>query len=410
MKFQDGTDFNAEAAKYCLDRGRLGQMPGLKPVTSVDITDDYTVRVNWPKFDFSVWDSLGSLKTPSWMVSPTSIKTHDPDWPRLNVVATGAFKFANYQKDVSITYDRFDGYWQKGLPYLDRVVFSIVANMTTALMGFKAGVSDMIIDIPVTDALDLKKEGRYNVVVTPGNSIYLAPSGKTPGSPFTDIKVRRAVCYALDTKALAEGLGRGYYLPSNQSYPPWNFGYNPDIKGYAYDPAKAKQLLTEAGYPGGFKTKLYFTAGTAEDLFVAIQTYLKAVGIDVELQPQAAINIATMQSKTGWDGLMYGRLLTIVGMDPGALMTSIGFVNRDTYVVSVLRTEDTLALLDQANSEVDLTKRKALLQKMGKLIIDEYCMICPVYYTQTLTALQPYVNDIGLQEFARTYELAWLKK
>ena len=124
VKFQDGTDFNAEAAKFCLDRGINGQGPGLKPIKSVDIIDPYTIRVNWDKFDFSVWDSLGSLRAPSRMVSPTAIKSHEEGWARLNAVATGAFKLTSFKKDVSIIYDRFDSYWQKGLPcqnFLSRV-------------------------------------------------------------------------------------------------------------------------------------------------------------------------------------------------------------------------------------------------------------------------------------------------
>jgi ABC-type transport system substrate-binding protein len=410
VKFQDGTDFNAEAAKFCLDRGRLGQAPSLKPVKSVDVLDDYTIRLNWDKFDFSVWDTLGSNRGPSRMVSPSAIKAHDPDWARLNLAATGAFQLVSAKSNVAFTYDKFNGYWQKGLPYLDRVEEVIFADLTTALIAFKAGQVDMIKGLTPSAALDLKKDGQYNVVAVPGDGAYFGLSARTPGSPFADIKVRRAVNYALDNKALADGIGRGYFLPSNQPYPPWNSGYTPDIKGYPYDPAKAKQLLTEAGYPNGFKTKVYYTAGLEQDLFVAVQTYLKAVGIDAELQPVASAMLVDLQNKSGWDGLLYGGLRTVVGMDPGALMQSMGYVTWGNYFISVLRTDDTIALLEQANTIADMAMRKTLLQKMSKLIIDEYAMICPIYYTQTLTALQPNVHDIGYDEFAFTYEKAWLSK
>lgn len=410
VKFHDGTDFNAEAVKFCLDRGRTGQGPGLKPVTSVDVIDDYTVRVNWPKFDYSVWDSLGGQRSPSWIVSPTSINTHDKDWPLLNIVGTGGFKLVGYKRDVSMTFEKFDGYWQKGQPYLAGMEFSIIANPTTALMNFKGGAADMINNLSVSDANDLKKEGRYNVVATPGMSVFLAFSSKTEGSPFTDVMVRRAVCYAVDTKTLAQGIGGGYYLPANQSFPPWMWANNPDIKGYPYDPAKAKQLLADAGYPSGFKTKIYLTAGQSQDMQLAVQANLKAVGIEAEVQPLAAPNIAQMMTTTGWDGLMTGQLLTIVGMDPGSLMQGMGFVNRGAYYFSVIRKDDVLSLLDQSNGEVDREKRKALIKEMGRLITDEYAMICPIYYTQGLNALQLNVRDIGMGEFRYSYENAWLSK
>jgi peptide/nickel transport system substrate-binding protein len=344
------------------------------------------------------------------MVSPTAIKSHEEGWARLNAVATGAFKLTSFKNNVSITYDRFDNYWQKGLPYFDRVELVIFADTTTALMAFKAGDIDMISNLSANDAIDLKKDSRYTVVAVPGNAVYFGLSARTQGSPFANIKVRQAVNHAIDTKTLSDGLGKGFFLPSNQPFPPWNPGYNADIKGYPYDPTKAKQLLTDAGYPAGFKTKIFYTAGLAQDLFVAVQTYLKAVGIDAEIQPVVAATIADMQSKSGWDGLMYGQLQTVVGMDPGALMQSMGYVTRGTYFTSVLRTDDTQALLDQANSTTDFAARKTMLQKMSKLIIDDYCMVLPVYYTQVITALQSKVHDIGLDEFRRTYELAWLSK
>jgi peptide/nickel transport system substrate-binding protein len=410
VKFQDGTDFNAAAVKWCLDRGRTGQAPGLKPVTSVDIVDDYTIKVNMPSYDYSVWDSLGGQRSPSWIVSPTSIEKNAKDWPLLHVVGTGAFKITDYQRDLSMTYQKFTDYWQKPLPYLDGVTFLIIANPTTALMTFKGGQADMINNLAVSDANDLKSGGKFNIITTPGMSVMLAFSGNTKGSPFTDIKVRQAVCYAIDTKTIAAGVGSGYYLPSNQAFPPWMWAYNPNITGYPYNPGKAKQLLSDAGYPNGFKTTIYMQSGQSQDMQIAVQSYLKDVGIQAEVQTLAPPNIAQMMTTGGWDGLMTGQLLTISGMDPGALMQGMGFVNRGPYYISVIRTDDTLALLNQANAEMDAAKRKALLQQMGKLIIDTYCMVAPIYFTQGLNALQPNVHDIGMGEFRFSYEKAWLSK
>jgi ABC-type transport system substrate-binding protein len=409
VKFQDGTDFNAAAVKFCLDRGIQGQAPGLKPVTSVEVVDNYTVKVNWPSFDYSVWDSLGGQKGPSWMVSPTSIQTHDKDWPLLNIVGTGPFKFTNYARDVSVTYDKFDGYWQKGLPYLDGVEMVLVADQTTALMTFKAGEAEMIRSLSTPNANDLKKSG-YNIIATPGLSIFMAFSSNNSNSPFSDLKVRQAAIYAVDSKAIAQGIGGDYYLPSNQLFSPSSWAYNPNIKGYPYDPTKAKELLAEAGYPNGFNTTIYMQSGPSNDMEVAVQSYLKAVGINTEIKTLTAPAIADMKTNSGWDGLMDGQLFNLIGGDPGATEQGQGFVTRGSYYISVMRTDDTQALLNQANSITDRSKRKALLQEMGQLIMDKYAMMLPIYNTTTLTAVQPYVNDIGVEEFAYTYETAWLNK
>jgi peptide/nickel transport system substrate-binding protein len=409
VKFQDGTDFNAEAVKFCLDRGINGQAPGLKPITSVEVLDNYTVKVNWASFDYSVWDSLGGQKGPSWIVSPTSIQSHDEQWPLLNIVGTGPFKFIDYQRDVSLNYERFDGYWQEGLPYLDGVEFLLVADLTTGVMAFKSGAAEMIPNLTPSNAIDLENSG-FNVEAVPGWSMYFAFSSANPNSPFSDLRVRQAATYAVDTAAIAKGIGQGYYLPSNQPFPSSSWANNPDIQGYPYNPEKAKQLLAEAGYPSGFKTEIYLQQGPAPDMEVAVQAYLKAVGIDAEIRPLSAPAIADMTSNSGWEGLMSGRLITLIGGDPGASMQGMGFINRGTYYTSVMRTEDTQSLLNQANAELDQKKRAELLQEMNKLAIDKYAMILPVYYTQNLIGVQSYVQDIGVDQFAYTYDLAWLSK
>jgi peptide/nickel transport system substrate-binding protein len=410
VKFHDGTDMNAQAVKFCLDRGIKGQAPGLKPVTSVEVVDDYTVRVYWKQFDISVWNTLGCLKNASRIVSPASITSHDAAWLQTNAVATGAFKLTSYNKDVSVVYDKFDGYWNKGFPYLNRVQIDIIADPTTALMAFKSGTEDYITSLSVRNATDLKNEGKYNIIQTPGYSVYLLPSGQNPNSPFKDVNVRRAVSYAINSKTLADAFGMGYYLPSNQNFPPWTFAYNPDVKGYPYDPAKSKQLLSAAGYPTGFKTTLFYTQGYPTDLFVELQSSLKAVGIEADLKPLSATVLADMYTKSGWDGLVYYQQTSLVGTDPGADLQNNAFVNRNAYQISVLRTEDVTSQLEQINAMVDTEKRKTLLQQLEKKIIDDYCMINPIYYMQTLTAVYPYVHDIGVDQFALTHDKAWLSK
>ncbi len=411
VKFQDGTDFNAEAVKFCLERGIKGQAPGLKPVTSVDVIDEYTVKVNWPTFDYSVWDTLGAQKSPSWIVSPTSIKTHDKDWPLMNIIGTGPFTFISYQRDVNMKFEKFKDYWQKGLPYLDKVEMLFVADQTTSLLAFKSGAAEMMRSLTIASANDLKRDGSSIIVETPGNSVFIAFSSKNLDSPFSKLKVRQALIHAVDSKALAQGIGGGYYLPSNQVFPPWNWGSNANIKGYPYNPAKAKQLLAEAGYPNGFKTSIYMQTGRDQpDMVVAVQAYLKAVGVEAEIKAQTAPAIAAMMSNTGWEGLMVGQMLSLIGGDPGATMQGMGFVTRGTYFYSVMRTDDTINLLNQANSITDRHKRESFLKEMSRLIIDEYALILPIYYTQSLTAVQPYVRDIGIEEFGYTYDKAWFQK
>jgi ABC-type transport system substrate-binding protein len=143
---------------------------------------------------------------------------------------------------------------------------------------------------------------------------------------------------------------------------------------------------------------------------VAVQSYLKAIGITADIKSLPGPAIQDVRTNSGWDGLMTGQLLTIAGMDPGALMKNMGFVNRGIWYTSMERTDDTVQLMDKANAEVDRDKRAVMLKEMNRLVMEKYAMMLPIYYTQGITATPPYVKDLGIGEYRYRYENAWLNK
>ena len=122
----------------------------------------------------------------------------------------------------------------------------------------KSGEIDAICDVAPKDAKDLKAAG-YIVKNAPGmGGAYLDwPNSLDPNSPFSKLEVRQALSSTVDKKAIVDGLYYGYGKVSNQWAFPGSNEYSPDVKGYSYDPAKAKQLLAQAGYPNGFKTVIH---------------------------------------------------------------------------------------------------------------------------------------------------------
>ena len=157
-----------------------------------------------------------------------------------------------------------------------------------------------------SDVKDLEKDGRFYFTAggLSGLNICLAGDSGTFDSPFADVRVRQAVEYAIDKKALVDKLILGYGKVCNQYAYPGTWGVNPAVKGYPYDPAKAKKLLAEAGYPSGFKTTLYTpTWGNYIYPPPVIQQYLAQVGIDVQIEP---VNQGRHQQllRGGWKGLL----------------------------------------------------------------------------------------------------------
>ena len=116
----------------------------------------------------------------------------------------------------------------------------------------------------------------------PAGARSIAFDSANPKSPFADVRVRQAAQYAVDTKALVDNIFYGEFEPANQQVYKGNWAYNPTVVGYPYNPAKSKPLLAAAGYPNGFKTKLtYYTNPENDQVYTAVQSYLKAVGIEV---------------------------------------------------------------------------------------------------------------------------------
>jgi ABC-type transport system substrate-binding protein len=170
----------------------------------------------------------------------------------------------------------------KPKPYLDGIEIDYITDKTTASMSFQAGESTAL-RTSGNEAATLMAKG-YRYTKTSGGFFSLTMDGANASTPFGNLLARQAVGYALDTKALAQAVGFGTYDPVNQLAPSSHWAYNPAVKGYPYDPSKAKQLLKDAGYPNGFQTTLYGTSAVDQTYYQSIQGYLRDVGIDVRIE------------------------------------------------------------------------------------------------------------------------------
>jgi peptide/nickel transport system substrate-binding protein len=261
VKFHDGTDLNAEAVKYNLDlEKKTGIVASLVSVTSVDVVDPLTVRFNLSQFDASILNGL----TGASVASPTSIQKLGETASVFNPVGTGPFKFVSFQNSVSLKYAKNNDYYMQGKPYLDGIEFLYVADANTALMAYKGGQGQYLFSATPKDAAELQKAGA-TVDGSLSSAMGVAFDSANAGSPFANIKVRQAVCYAIDNAAIAKNLGYGFMQPTNQQFAPGTPAFNASVKGYPYNPQKAKDLLKEAGYPNGLQTAFIVSSVTNKD-------------------------------------------------------------------------------------------------------------------------------------------------
>ena len=399
VKFHDGTDFDAEAVKFNLDAFLKGGRMDLEGISSIDVLDKHTVRLNLNPFSNVLLTNLAHLA--GMISSPTALKKMGLEEFGRNPVGTGPFKFKSWRRDLSIKYERFDDYWQKGKPYVDEIEFLHIKDPMTAVASFMAGDGHAIYGVPAQQAVEWRKKGLYNIR-TPRQSHSVATVGDSanPDSPFANLKVRQAVGHAIDGKAINEGILLGFNDLTNQFSGPKSWAYNKGTQGYAYDPAKSKKLLAEAGYPQGFKTTLWWINVRSEPAVAAgIQAYLKDVGI------QAEVKLLEMSSwvdlcRKGWkNGLVVFACAQTV---PDDLRNMMYFIEKYKFWKSMDSPKEINDLIFKALRAPDFKTKAAMTQEINQLLADKYCLVNFMMITNGICAVKKEVHDSGLFEIALT--------
>jgi peptide/nickel transport system substrate-binding protein len=305
IKFHDGSDFNAQVAKWNLD-----QQITAKRTTdwkSVDIIDDYTVRINVAGYKNTMLTNLATGITQ--MASKDYFDKNGIETARWHPVGTGPFIFSSYERDAKITYKRNPNYWdQTKPPYLDGIQYVVLTDATVRKLAFQKGDVHEITAAGI-DAQELQKAG-YKIYTQPGGTFALIPDSKNNDSPWSNINVRLAASYSLDRESLSNALGFGFTKPAYQVYPGFEQTFIPNLAVHKYDTTKAKALLREAGYPNGFKTSMWvFSRVVPSDYPVAVANFLRAVGINISVESTTAAKYDELRY-AGWNnGLMNHALL-----------------------------------------------------------------------------------------------------
>jgi peptide/nickel transport system substrate-binding protein len=410
VKFHDGTDFNAEAVKWNLDQCIAVKTAGTEKFSSVDIINNSTVRINLTEWDSTVISNLA--QTIGLMISPSAYKKNGEAWCEKNPIGTGPYQIVNWEKDVLVAYKRFDGYWQKGKPYLDRIEYRPIVDEMTRQMSFKTGEFHLAIQLPGHILAPLEKEGSVVTLVRRGSgAMSMVPNSANQNSPFAKLKVRQAVQHAIDTKGIVNAIFRGNAEAANQHIYKGHWGYNPEINGYPYNPAKAKQLLAEAGYPNGFKTKILFQISVENDqIFTAVQGYLREVGIDAELDRMEQTRYNQITRGGQWEGLLRGSL----SPSPDVVTLLAMFYAGGGFFKSMLIPEDYNNALQNAVIAPDFKSKQKWAREAMRLMVDKYCLGIMLFCSPDSVVAQPYVHNHGFMQTPHTGlwtpEDAWLEK
>ena len=347
------------------------------------------------------------------MFSPTALETHDDEWLAANPIGTGPFKIRDFEPDVMVEFEKWDGYWEEGKPYLDGFSQTSIPDQTVLLMSFQAGEFDCTIGLDNRHVPGLLVSP-YNCEVqgVPQVTVVMIPDSIHPDSPFYDIRVRQAVAHALPLHETPAFVGYGT-LVTNQIALPDHWAFNPNVKGYPYDPDKAKQLLADAGYPNGFKTTLMWPDIAEPELAAAIQGWLLAVGFDAELVALTfGAHLGVAWAEEYDNTLMYYFNRTDPGSEP-ILNFMTSYMPDGAWSSKAMMYPDELVdLISQAQYETDRGTVQEMIWRMQEIIIDEECLAIPVFINSGNFVYYPHVHaDFWAHNISHQWhpEDAWME-
>lgn len=287
IKFHDGTPFNAEAVKANFDRvtnpeNKLKRYTLYKNIAKTEAIDAATVRVTL-KEPFSPF--INTLAHPSGvMISPAALAKYGSKGIAQNPVGTGPFKFVEWKATDYLKVAKWEGYWKPGYPKIDSITWRPVVDNNTRAAMMQTNEAHFAFPMP-PEALDsLSKKASLEVTTAP-SIIHRYLSMNTQQKPFDNPKVREAINFAINKEALVKVAFSGYAIPA-EGVLPQGVEYATKLGPWPYNPAKAKELLKEAGYPNGFESTLWsaYNYTTAQKVIQFVQQQLAQVGIKVQVR------------------------------------------------------------------------------------------------------------------------------
>ncbi|NDW02877.1 ABC transporter substrate-binding protein [Jiella pacifica] len=365
VKFHNGEDFDAEAVKFTIDRiidpaANAPTLSYIRTVSGVEVVDPYTVRIKTDGPDPLLPTRMS--RYPTYVVPPKYVKEVGNDEFARKPVGTGPYEFVEFVPDQHVVLQANADYW-RGTPSIGMVTWRAIPDGTARVTALLTGEADFIESVPVdlVPIIEQSPDADLVLVKNGGLTVYLGLVMKE--APLDDLKVRQALDAAIDRKSIVDNILRGMATVKGTQVGPADFGYL-DIPPTPYDPAKARQLLAEAGHPDGFSIKMQSTHRYMKDSEVAqaIAQQFGDVGVKVE---QEVLDWSVYTQDVPRKGpifmLGWGSTQTL---DADAAVYAI---MRSGEPYSTADVPELDSLLDESRKIVDPEARKKVLEEIQKV-------------------------------------------
>ncbi len=365
VKFHNGDPLTAEDVKFTVDlqlqnKGSTANSY-LGPTEGARVLDPYTVEITtrtpFPPLLTNL-TRLHILPRAYARIGPEAFGSKQP-------IGSGPYRFVEWQRGQRIVLEANPDYWG-GVPSPRRLVFRFIQDPSTRAAELKAGGVDIITGPPVAQLKELST-GDTEIVTVPAARLIAYPFNMLQ-KPLDDVRVRRALNYAVDRETIVKSLLQGYGKPTGQPFAPGWLGYDPEIKPFPYDPVRAKRLLTEAGYPNGFDVTWNISTGVFladKEIAEAAAAMLGQVGVRVRLVPTERAKIQKDLEAGTFDGITAGQWGTVAESD----VTVKWFFRPKIFTPEL---DAKLAQFYAAGTaEVDRTKRGKIWADLSRFAHDE---------------------------------------
>jgi peptide/nickel transport system substrate-binding protein len=389
VKFHDGSDFNAEVAKWNLDRMMTDAKSFLKTnvqgIKSVEVVDPNTIKVNLVAPSMVQLAQLTAQNQFPAMLSKTAFEKLGADEFGKKPVGSGPFQFVEWLPSDHVTVKKADGYWKKGedgqpLPYMGNVVCYFRPDSTVALLDLKGGALDLTLPIEPKDAAGVKSDPNLVYYELAGNEPKAVAMNTSTGPFANNVKLRQAALYGLDRESMAKATLYGTGGAVNYYWVKGQPGYDETLPKYDFQPEKAKQLIKEAGYPDGLNTTLSFIARPMDQRIAEMtQAMLGPIGIKIKLD---ALERMAWISQTRAKNFEMSTYIFALRADPGLLIENIGCdasINWSGHCNKKL--DECMA---QADQTMDWNQRNDIFKKCQTIMFEDA--------VQTLTFDQKWIG------------------
>ena len=394
-RFHNGEPVTAEDVKFSFERYRGAAVKTIKErVAGVDVVDAvvdalrvrFRLKQPWPDFLTFYTTATGA----GWIVPKKYVEKVGDEGFKKAPIGAGPYKFMSFTPGVEVVMEAFDQYWRKR-PNVRRIVFKVIPDESTRLAALKRGEVDIVYSIRGALAEELRRTPglQLKATVLQGTFWLYFPEQWEAKSPWHNLKVRQAASLAFDRSAINQAETLGFSRITNSIVPDiFEFFWKPPAA--AYDPAKAKRLLAEAGYPNGFEAGDYTCDAAYASLAEAVQNYLQAVGIRTKLRPLERAAFFSAYGEKKFRNVVQGGS----GAFGNAATRLEAFVAAGgTYVYGSYPDID--GLFQEQAAELDGKRREALLQKIQQLV-HERAVYAPIWQLAFLNGVGPRIEESGL--------------